>query len=136
MAMKPRKRPPGVPQAAEWTPAKYWRHVEPATRVGRWWDDRGSVICEWTEDADGKVHGMMRHYHSNGELAAEVPHVHGEHEVRAIAFADFCAKRPAPSGRPVASQGSPSAPKYVVLSIARLLSQTRSIRRTFSVTPA
>lgn len=76
--MATRQRPPGVPKQAEWTPAKYWRHVDPTTRVGRWWDDRGRVICDWTEDARGAPHGVMRHYHPSGELAAEVPHVHGD----------------------------------------------------------
>ena len=67
-----------MPKQAEWTPAKYWRYVDPKKRVGRWWDDRGTVISEWTQDARGEVHGVMRHYHPNGELAAEVPYVHGE----------------------------------------------------------
>jgi len=78
MAQKKRSRPLGVPMPAEWTPAKHWRYVDPKTRLGRWWDDRGRVTCEWTEDARGQVHGVMRHYHPNGELAAEVPHVHGD----------------------------------------------------------
>ncbi|HEY1815464.1 MAG TPA: SMI1/KNR4 family protein [Kofleriaceae bacterium] len=78
MAKAKRKRPAGVPKQAEWTPASYWWHVDPKTRVGRRWDDRGRVICDWTEDAHGKPHGVMRDYHRSGAVAAETPYVHGD----------------------------------------------------------
>jgi hypothetical protein len=93
---KRRRRPSNVPKLGEWrAAAKYWAWTDPRTRIGHWWNDRGVVICEWTQGTQGRPHGEMRHYHHNGELACKQTQVHGVINGTQICYAPI--KRGKPS---------------------------------------
>ncbi len=83
-------RPAGVPAEAVWSEAD--AEWELGRRAGEltvgpwtWWRADGSRACESTFDDEGKLHGVSRRWHPNGEVSLVAPYVHGKLHGKQIA---------------------------------------------------
>jgi hypothetical protein len=83
-------RPGGVPENAVWNPSDAeWElgKRRDGHEVGEWawWRADGTLACRSIFDDDGKLHGVARRWHPNGEPSLVAPYVHGKLHGKQIA---------------------------------------------------